>query len=67
MGGSARAKTGRKGVKKGLGNLKMPVLAISDRSESENLTDFEVPDPSEARIWTILRFQTPQKREFRRF
>ena len=47
MGGSARAKTGRKGVKKGLGNLKMPVLAISDRSESENLTDFEVPDHSE--------------------
>ena len=62
MGGSARAKTGRKGVKKGLENLKMPVLAISDRSESvnlddfaasdhsesENLDDFEVPDPSEA-------------------
>lgn len=34
-------------MKKGLGNLKMPVLAISDRSESENLTDFEVPDHSE--------------------
>ena len=48
MGGSARAKTGRKGVKKGLGNLKMPILAISDRSESENLDDFEVPDPSES-------------------
>ena len=35
-------------MKKGLGNLKMPVLAISDRSESENLTDFEVPDHSES-------------------
>ena len=35
-------------MKKGLGNLKMPVLAISDRSESENLDDFEVPDRSES-------------------
>ena len=35
-------------MKKGLENLKMPVLAISDRSESENLDDFEVPDHSES-------------------
>ena len=48
-------------MKKGLGNLKMPVLAILDRSESENLTDFEVPDHSESE--NLDDFEVPDPSE----